>query len=127
MKVVRQADSAAVVREYVKFHNKGVRTGDYRSMLALFATNAEMIFEGDRARRYKGPNAIAKLFLERPPDDTLVLSAIIPSPKGQSATARYGWSAGPSVPGGELRIATRNGRIRRLVVAFDSISRVESR
>jgi steroid delta-isomerase len=97
------------LEEHVERFNDGVRTGDFGSMVATFAEDAELVFEGVPAGPFVGREAIAAAYRERPPDDEIILL---------DATGRYAWAKEPEVPAGEMRLTERDGEITRLVVTF---------
>ena len=58
-----------LLREHVERFNAGVRSGDFGPMLAAFADDAELIFEGVPAGPFRGREAIADAYAKQPPDD----------------------------------------------------------
>lgn len=99
---------------YVELHNRGVRTGDFSGVPALFAPDGVMQFEGSALGALSGRDAVAAAFDSDPPRDDLVLLERVPS--GGSAEAVYGWAARPHIAAGRLRLEERQGLITELAV-----------
>jgi steroid Delta-isomerase len=94
-----------------------VRTGDFGPMLARFADDAELVFEGVPVGPFAGRDAIAAAYREQPPDDEIrILEA---HEDGDEGVAGYAWRKEPATRAGELRLARRDDRIARLVVTFE--------
>jgi steroid Delta-isomerase len=112
----------SLVREHVRRFNAGVGSGDFASMLDGFTDDAVLVFEGLPVGPYAGRSAIAEAYRTRPPDDTIELLGIeVTGPEG--VVAAYGWSRDEGRRSGEMRFSfTGDGRIERLVVAFDQAS-----
>jgi steroid Delta-isomerase len=104
----------SVVSEHVVRFNEGVRTGDWSSMLAHLAGDAEMEFVGVPVGPFQGRDAIEEAYRTQPPDDELVVL----EDRGDG-TARYAWAKTPTEPAGDLRLTVADGRITRVVVTFD--------
>jgi SnoaL-like protein len=103
--------------EHVADFNDGVRTGDFRPMLARFTDDAELAFEGVPAGPYVGIDAIEAAYRDSPPDDQItVLDAQL---DGDTMVAPYSWARDEGRRSGEMRLTVRGGRIARLVVTFD--------
>jgi hypothetical protein len=115
--VARVSAAADLLHAYVERHNDCVRSGDFGPMLARFADEAELVFEGVPVGPFRGIEAIAAAYRERPPDD--VIRAFDERVDGDEVTASYAWSRQPDVRAGELRLTLRDGRITRLLVTFD--------
>ena len=98
-----------LLRDHVERFNHGIRTGDWRPMLAHFADDAELVFEGVPVGPFRGRKTIEAAYRERPPDDEIELL-----PDGG-----YAWSREPGRRAGELRLETVGGAITRLVVTFE--------
>src|SRR5207253_1192440 len=93
-------------------HNEGVRRRDFSSLLALFAPDAVVRFDGIPAGPFSGTSAIAEAFRDGPPNDELELLDQDPV----SDWAVYGWAKRPGVSAGELRIAEQDGLIVELLI-----------
>jgi hypothetical protein len=99
-------------REVAAF-NEGVRTGDWSSLVALFAENAELEFEGIPVGPFHGRAAIAEAYRAMPPDDEIVLL---------DGGPRHAWSKEPERAAGELHLEECDGRITRLRVLYERFS-----
>jgi hypothetical protein len=79
-------------------------------MVAAFAADAELVFEGIPVGPFAGRAAIAEAYRARPPDDAIVLL---------DADGTYAWASAPEVPAGQLFLTERDGEITRLVIRYD--------
>jgi steroid Delta-isomerase len=112
-----ETPALALLHDHVARFNEGVRTGDWESMLELFADDAELAFEGVPVGPFAGREAIAAAYRAQPPDDELrVLDA---SEQDGRIVAPYAWMRAPDARAGEMRLDHEDGRITRLVVTFD--------
>ncbi len=102
---------------HVERFNEGVRTGDFGPMLAAFAADAEMIFEGAPAGPFVGRAAIAAAYAAQPPSDEVVLLGE-PRCEGGITVADYAW-AGDGTRAGRILLDAREGSIVRLVITFE--------
>jgi steroid delta-isomerase len=98
-----------MLRDHVERFNHGVRTGDWAPMLAQFADDAELVFEGVPVGPFRGKEAIAAAYRDRPPDDEIDLLE----------DGGYAWRRDAGRRAGELRLETADGKITRLVVTFE--------
>jgi hypothetical protein len=105
-----------LLRDHVERFNDGVRSGDFEPMLAAFAEDAEMVFEGVPAGPFVGREAIAATYRAQPPDDEVALLAVAEA--DGVVTAPYAWAGAPAARAGEMRLTRDGDRIRRLVVSF---------
>ena len=108
----------AVLQDHVRLFNAGVRSGDFGSMLERLTDDAEMVFEGVPVGPFRGREAIADAYRDRPPDDELQVLEARENEHGVIVAA-YAWSRQPSVRAGELRLTRDGDRISKLVVTFD--------
>ncbi len=104
--------------EHVERFNEAVRTGDFEPMVAAFAENGELHFEGVPVGPFVGRDAIAAAYRERPPDDEVELGRTEERDDG-TLVARYAWLADEGREAGEMRLTPSEGRIAKLVVTFD--------
>jgi cysteine desulfurase/selenocysteine lyase len=110
-----------LLRDHIERFNAGVRSGDFGPMVAKFAADAEMVFEGVPAGPFAGRDAIAAAYRDQPPDDeTRILDAH--ERADGVVVARYGWQRDGGNPAGEMRLTVRDGEIARLVVTFGKFS-----
>jgi steroid Delta-isomerase len=103
--------------EHVRRFNEGIRSGDFQPMLAAFAPDAELAFEGVPVGPFQGRDAIAAAYAERPPDDEVVLLGE-PSVEGDVIESDYAWKS-EGTRAGRMILTARDGEIARLVVTFE--------
>jgi steroid delta-isomerase len=115
-------DGIQLLHRHVERFNAGVRDGDFGPMLAGFAEEAELRFEGIPVGPFTGRAAIAEAYEARPPDDQIRLLEAAERPDG-TVVARYAWHAEPGVDAGGLELTARDGRITRLVVRYGGTAR----
>ena len=106
-----------MLAEHVRRFNEGVRSGDFEPMLAAFAPDAEMAFEGVPVGPFEGRDGIAAAYAERPPDDEVVLLGE-PRVDGDVTESDYGW-ASEGTRAGRMILTARDGEIARLVATFE--------
>jgi steroid delta-isomerase len=107
----------AILAAHVARFNEAVRTGDYAPMLAAFAPDAEMAFEGVPAGPFVGRDAIAAAYAAQPPTDEVRLLGPARDEEGV-IVADYAWAA-EGVRAGRMLLSARDGLIMRLVVTFE--------
>jgi len=103
---------------HVERFNRGVGSGDFGPMLAAFAPDAEMAFEGAPAGPFRGRQAIAAAYAATPPDDQVLLLGP-PRVEGEAIVGDYAWAASADRRAGRMLLTPRNGMIARLVVTFE--------
>jgi steroid delta-isomerase len=103
--------------DHVRRFNEGIRSGDFEPMLAAFAPDAEMAFEGVPVGPFRGRDAIAAAYTERPPDDEVVLLGD-PRVDGNANESDYAWKS-EGTRAGRMILTARDGEIARLVVTFE--------
>ncbi len=86
-------------------------------MLEQFADDAELAFEGVPLGPFRGKPAIAQAYLDRPPDDEIVILRSRES-GDDLVVADYAWQAEPASRAGTLILRLRDAEIDRLVVTF---------
>jgi steroid Delta-isomerase len=99
-----------MLSEHVERFNHGVRTGDFGPMVAAFAEDAELVFEGIPVGPFVGREAIGDAYAAQPPDDEIVLL---------DREGTYAWGSAPDVPAGQMFLTERDGEIARLVIRYD--------
>jgi steroid delta-isomerase len=99
-----------LLEEHVERFNRGVRSGDFGEMVAAFAEDAELVFEGIPVGPFYGRDAIGEAYRAQPPDDEIVLL---------DGDGTYAWAKEPELPAGQLFLTERDGEIARLVVRYD--------
>ena len=102
------------VLEQCRLFNEGVRTGDWGGYLGRFADNATLRIDGDPGGTYVGRDAIAAVYAQAPPEDTLNVTSV--ESAGDEDLATVAWSTGG---GGTLRVRWSAGRIAELTASFD--------
>jgi steroid Delta-isomerase len=100
----------SLIGEHVDRFNEGVRSGDFGPMVAAFAEDAELVFEGIPVGPFAGREAIGEAYAEQPPDDQIVLL---------DGDGTYAWAKEPAVPAGQMFLTERGGEIARLVIRYD--------
>ena len=106
-----------VLTDHVGRFNRGIRTGDFAPMLATFADDAELVFEGVPVGPFIGRDAIEQAYRTRPPDDEVRLLGPARS-EGDAVVADYAW-AREGTRAGRMVVTERDGAIARLVVTFE--------
>lgn len=102
--------------EHVERFNRAVHTGDWGSVTAYFADEAELAFDGVPVGPFRGREEIEAAYREQPPDDeVLVIDA---STNGDETNARYAWKREPDRWAGNMKLTERDGQIAKLVVSF---------
>jgi steroid delta-isomerase len=105
----------SLLEEHVERFNQGVRSGDFGPMVAEFAEDAELHFEGVPVGPFVGRDAIDAAYREQPPDDEV---EILGSEERDGViVARYAWLR-DGRQAGEMRLTPRDGQIGKLVVTF---------
>jgi hypothetical protein len=105
-----------LMESHVARFNEGVRSGDWEPMLAHFADEAELSFEGVPAGPFVGLDEIRRGYLAQPPDDQIQLIGIQDDEQDRRVTAAFAWLRGGT---GRLVLEHDRGAITRLVVIFD--------
>ena len=100
----------SLLADHVERFNAGVRSGDFGPMVAVFAADAELAFEGIPVGPFSGREAIAAAYAEQPPDDEIVLL---------DGDGTYAWAKEPELTAGQMFLTERNGEIARLVIRYD--------
>ena len=106
-----------MLAEHVERFNEAVRSGDYGPMLAAFAPDAEMRFEGAPVGPFVGRDAIAAAYAAQPPDDEVMLLTE-PRVEGDTEESDYAWKS-EGTRAGRMILTSREGQISRLVVTFE--------
>jgi hypothetical protein len=99
-----------LLAEHVERFNQGVRTADFGPMVAAFAEDAELVFEGIPVGPFVGRDAIGGAYAAQPPDDEIALL---------DGDGTYAWASEPAVPAGQMFLTERDGEIARLVIRYD--------
>jgi steroid delta-isomerase len=110
------SEGEKLLRAHVERFNAAVRSGDFAPMLAAFADDAELAFEGVPVGPFHGREAIAEAYRTQPPDDEVRLGDAAET-EGE-VVAGYAWLRDPDTRAGEMRLSQEDGQITRLVVTF---------
>lgn len=109
-------DAIWLLERYVAEHNRLVRGGKSVSpLLALFAPDACMEIENSSLGPLEGAASIGRAFRNQPPNDALLVRAIIPQGE-DGARAEYRWESQGSRRAGTLVVTAADGYIARLTV-----------
>jgi steroid delta-isomerase len=107
-----------LLRHHVANFNAGVHSGDWSPMVESFTPDATMEFVGIPIGPFQGRDAIAAAYVERPPDDELVLLAVESEDDAEVVLGRYAWASDPAMDAGGLELERDGDLIRRLVVHY---------
>ena len=107
----------ALLQAHVQRFNEAVGSGDFTALVAGFAPDAEMVFEGVPVGPFVGRDAIAAAYARQPPDDEVRLLGE-PRVDGERVESDYAWAAEPG-RAGRMIVTAREGSIVRLVVTFE--------
>ena len=105
-----------LIDDHVRRFNEGVRSGNFGPMVAAFADDGELHFEGIPVGPFIGREAIAAAYREQPPDDEVEILGS--QERDGTVVARYAWLRENGKQAGEMRLTPQNGRIKKLVVTF---------
>ena len=106
-----------LLERHGRLFNEAIWTGDWGPMLEHFTGDAELVFLGVPVGPFRGREAIARAYRERPPDDEIRISK--PRREEQELVMDYAWNATPRQKAGEMRFTLApDGKISRLVVTF---------
>jgi hypothetical protein len=111
------ADPVALLQAHVQRFNDAVASKDFGALVAGFAPDGEMVFEGVPVGPFVGRDAIAEAYARQPPDDEVRLLGE-PRVDGDRVEADYAWAA-ESRRAGRMIMSIRGGSIVRLVVTFE--------
>jgi GNAT superfamily N-acetyltransferase len=112
----KRAALVDLLHAHVERFNAAVESGDWAPMLAAFAEDADLVFEGAPAGPFRGRDAIAAAYAAQPPDDTVRLLGL-PSATPDTVESDYAWSDGARA--GRMVLTARDGEISRLLVTFE--------
>jgi steroid Delta-isomerase len=99
----------SLLGEHVERFNAGVRSGDFGPMVAAFAEDAELVFEGIPVGPFFGREAIGAAYSAQPPDDEIVLL---------DGDGTYAWAKEPETPAGQMYLTEREGKIAHLRIRY---------
>ena len=107
----------SLLSEHVERFNEGIRSGEWEPMLAYFAPDAELVFEGVPVGPFVGREAIADAYRMQPPDDEVRLLGPVRE-EGGDLVADYAWTL-DGTRAGRMLVTPCDGMIARLVVTFE--------
>ena len=107
----------ALLTAHAERFNEGIRSGDFGPMLARFAPDAELVFDGVPVGPFVGRDAIAAAYRTQPPTDEVRLLGPTRVENG-ALVADYAW-ASEGARAGRMILTPRDGAIARLVVTFE--------
>ena len=107
----------AFLARHVETFNAAVVSGDFDSLVALFADDATLVFAGIPVGPFEGRDAIAAAYAAQPPTDTMTILDLRFEDDG-TIVESFSWSADAGARSGEMRLVVEGASIRRLVVAF---------
>lgn len=109
---------AAFLARHIETFNAAVRSGDFAPLVALFADDATLEFVSVPVGPFHGRDAIAGAYAAQPPTDTMTVLESRVEADG-TVVEPFSWTSDAAARSGEMRLVVDDGRIRRLVVAFD--------
>ena len=98
-----------MLEEHVERFNAGVRSGDFGPMVAAFAEDAELVFEGYPVGPFSGRDAVA-MRTARNRRTTRSFCSMVTGGAGQKE---------PEAPAGGIFLSEREGEIARLAIRYD--------
>ena len=105
------------LERHVATFNAAVRSGDFAPLVALFAEDATLEFDGVPVGPFHGRDAIAAAYAAQPPTDTMTVLDVLVEDDG-TVVEPFSWAHDGGARSGEMRLVVEDDRIRRLVVAF---------
>ena len=107
----------AFLERHVRTFNAAVESGDFASLVELFAPDARLEFVGVPVGPLEGRGAIAAAYAAQPPTDTMTILDSAVEPDG-TVVESFSWSSDGGERSGEMRLVVDREQIRRLVVSF---------
>ena len=108
-------EPATLLADYVRAHNHGVRTADFRALGELLLPTATLRFHGIGVGPFDGATAVLQAFCDQPPDDELTVGPCRDF-EANTVEAAYGWARAPGQSAGRLRITAQRDRISAIRV-----------
>jgi cysteine desulfurase/selenocysteine lyase len=106
-----------LLAEHIERFNAGVRAGDFDAMVDAMADDAHLEFEGVPVGPFEGREAIRAAYREQPVDEQIELLSTTVVDAG-TAVGHFRWLRSGGT--GTMTVGQRDGRIARMVVAFDA-------
>jgi hypothetical protein len=110
------ADTRRLLIRHLDAFNRGVRTGDFTTMLDMYHRDAVFVLSDPVWVVHRGIEAIRRSYRGDPPKGTMRLGDATVT--GHRVTADYIWDAEPGRIAGQLMLEFIGGRIVRNVVTF---------
>jgi steroid delta-isomerase len=111
------ASSEEKVTQHVAAFNVAVESGEWDRFADRFAADAVMRFINVPAGPFHGRNAIARGYVEQPPDEPMRVLGI--SSAGGVDTVRFAWASGAT---GTMELVWQDQLVSELVITFDPVS-----
>ena len=108
---------APLFAAHIARFNAGVASGDFGDMVGHFTPDATATFESLPFGPFHGRDAIAKAYVEHPPDDTIDVLATT-EPDDRTIIARFAWHRTGET--GTIRLGHRGTDLTDLTVTFDA-------
>jgi steroid Delta-isomerase len=105
-----------VLDRHVRLFNEGVQTGNFGPMLAHFAPDAALFFEGIPVGPFHGREAIAEAYSVSPPTDQIIPHEA--SEHDNIITAPFAWASEPEGHGGTMLLEMIGDTIQTLTVRY---------
>jgi steroid delta-isomerase len=109
------ATSEEKITQHVAAFNVAVESGEWERFADRFATDAVMRFTNVPAGPFHGRAAIARGYVEQPPDEPMRLLGI--SSAGQIDTIRFAWASGAT---GTMELTWHGQLVAELAITFDA-------
>ena len=106
----------SLLEQHVERFNQGVRSGDFAPMVAGFADDAELHFEGVPVGPFVGRDAIDAAYREQPPDDEIEILGS--EERDGVVVARHAGLRDEGRQAGEMLLTPVDDEIKKLVVTF---------
>lgn len=107
-----------LLEAHIERFNAAVFTGRFDEMVAHFAEDAVMSFEGVPVGPFFGRAAIAAAYAAQPPDGQLVVLEVLGS-SADTIEVSYAWAVAPEQRAGTMALERRDDLITRLAVRFE--------
>ena len=108
------ASSEEKVTQHVAAFNVAVESGEWERFTDRFAADAVMRFTNGAAGPFHGREAIARGYVEQPPDQTMRVLDI--SSGGGVDTVRFAWASGAA---GTMELTWQDQLVSELVITFE--------
>lgn len=117
---MRERTAEELLAEYVRLHNVGVTTNDFRLLAAVLGESVEIVFFGALNLRIEGREKALLAFDKMPPSAGLAVTRILQTQGENSVHAAYASQSSPNAEAGSLRMTSRDGKIEKLEIEIFS-------